>query len=146
MALHVVKLMENHNICQVWSAIHMYSLQGTPGYVLGHHGIETVEEVCFVHVKRSQNHQYLCPAVAHHVSQVAGLAVVGYDQFHVLGSLLARWLVKRQLGWGGSISLLRGWCDQREVESERGALTTGLLTLGVDGVLALTVQGACPAA
>ncbi len=59
-----------------------------PGYVLGHHGIETIEEVGSGQAHGQEGEEDLGPATVGGVAEVARLAVVGDDQLHVCNCLL----------------------------------------------------------
>ncbi len=59
-----------------------------PGYVLGHHGIETVKQIGSGQAHGQKGKEDLRPATVRGVAEVARLAVVGDDQLHVRNCLL----------------------------------------------------------
>ena len=64
-----------------WLAVHF----ALPGDVLGHHGVEAVEEVGSGHGEGEERKEELRPATVRGVAEVARLAVEGDDQLHVQG-------------------------------------------------------------
>lgn len=55
----------------------------SPWNVLGHHGVEAVEEVGTGHGEGEEGEEELWPATVGKVAEVAGFAIEGDDQLHV---------------------------------------------------------------